>query len=249
MTKPDQADHEAKMLARVKAEMRARERDRAQTQNGRLWGAWTDERLVCRCCGERVVEPERQVAFLDLEETFSKETIAARAVVAFDLMHRRSVKIPEWIDVETALLREIQGSFADHKPDEITMMATVQGINGRYGSYERVCDGVSHVFVRACPHCSDSDPVDLCAEFTDRGMAKVPPPHTFLDVLRADQESRHARSESTDTALLNSLLKDVEARPPIDKSPKHNFDNCPQCGSKTAQSSNFCTTCGFRLSA
>lgn len=237
------------MRARLEAEMKARDRKREQAHRGFLWGAWTSDRLACRDCGERLIEDDNRAAFLDPSEMFNTDTIAARANVAYDLLNRWSENLPAWIGPKTPLWRS---KSVDREPHEIAMMATLDGPGGRSGKVRRFCDMSSHIFIRACPHCLGSDPLNLCPEFSDYGMAPVTPSHEFLSFLLDEQESRKNRArpqdEDRNRASPHDLLKEIEAAPMI-KSSKHAHDECPACGSKTEHIWNFCKKCGYRLSA
>jgi len=256
MTDQTNDEEAARRRAEWEAEQSATERAHAYARNGALWGAWKPNRLTCRACGEEIVHSAKQAAFLDVEETFHSETIDARAFAAFDLMFRKSIDIPDWVSLESELWRQTQHNWANHKLDDIIMKATVVDALGAYGDYGRACDGASHVFIRDCPRCHDTDPLNLCPELRNLGMEKVEPPHNFLETLRRDQESKQKRARDQIERMIKTsvrpnnrahdipLPKDKLAS--IDSGEPNRFksDACQACGSKRNPSWKFCGKCG-----
>lgn len=190
MTDQTKGQEAARLREFLEIEQKAKEQALTRSRNGVLGGTWERSRLVCRTCGHSIVHPNQMTAFLDVAATFDSVTIAARSIAAYDLKFRKSIDIPDWVSADSELWRPTPYSWADHKLDDIIMSATVtDGVN-TYDEYSRVCDGASHVFIRACSHCPETDPLNLRAEFLDLGMERAEPPHDFLDALRDDQDSR-----------------------------------------------------------
>ena len=194
MTDRGSDDHASSFLEQWMAEQKAEERALAQRKYGVLWGTWSPDRFACRSCGEDLVDPETRESFLDSEEDFSPETVNARAALAYDLMWRDFVNIPDWINPASEFWRATERPWSELPPDEIIMMATAEDSLGQYGQYRRVCDEYSHVFIRACPHCNAPDPLNLRSAFAERGMQRMEPPHEFLEDLRQEQVSRQNRA-------------------------------------------------------
>ena len=244
--------------ALLEAEMEAEKRAHARSNGGALWGAWEPSRLFCRTCKADVVNSEDRAAFLDSEETFEQDTLIARANIAFDLRHRKRIDIPAWVNTGSELWKSKHNTWAEYELDEILLRATAVDALGTYGKYSRACDSASHVFIRACNNCNESDPLNILPELARSGMERVLPPHTFLDALFEDQESRQKRNRRLEEHLRQWALnpdKKIEdiASQIADSAPKQSDGvaqpvaiPCRRCGLNRNPDDMFCSQCGSR---
>lgn len=221
-------DEFEKLRLEREAQYRAHKLEQLKAHWGVLAGGWHKSRLNCRACGFETVGAEgvAEIFLGSDDDDAVRATIDARKEWVFDTKDQSRPVIPEWVAAELPLWREPHPYGEDCQPlDIVTSREFVMGGSPRS---RRLIEEVSHIFLRPCPNCAESDPLHLVPELIEAKFSTLQPPHSFIETLRVER------------AAYEEEVREHAERP----APVPEGKACNHCSSINILRARFCRVCG-----